>query len=601
MRSWSLPLIMAVILSCLFFGAVSEMRFAPAAAAAHTEVVALSKWHPEINLSHNAYYSWRLDPLLAYVESAVASLWGGEFSLQSHLILLLLFLCSGLYVWLNYLDCSTARILGACLSALFLLFVLFLWGQDAVIIGSLVWLPWLALVASKAQAAGSNCSKSMFFLLLVSCLNALSANQLSIITAIAALVAAAGSAPNSACVGVRRWVWALALIPPFLVLQVTPLPPFPDYPPLAHVVSLTGVRGWVRPLVGDQTFPIDVIDQIFIKSAYRTLCLLLFLAFLVVVIRSALESRGDCASNSRATFFLRAGAVTVVLVALDVLVPQTISVAAPLATINRLSPALFQLPLVPVVLALSLFFAVSYVQLSRNMVLLVMIFLSVGFLSYDAKAPEGYVWRMGFLQKKNALSAWQDRRAARYKHILLSPSYSLINSYGVSLLDDQAIFTAPVFRDIDFDGVIFSDSNGARGGDLFRLQPENEGKRWIAHHGGQRGDEWLHVYFPKLLKIRGVELFTGEFKADFPRGVEVLISRSCVAEVDDFGSYDQILDMPIWQGSVQFSAKGYPYYGAQAEVKLIFPAPVETRCLLIKQTGHSPYYEWSLTGFRLLY
>jgi hypothetical protein len=116
--------------------------------------------------------------------------------------------------------------------------------------------------------------------------------------------------------------------------------------------------------------------------------------------------------------------------------------------------------------------------------------------------------------------------------------------------------------------------------------------RWSTQRGGQHGDERIEISFSKPTTVSGIELDTGTFTTDFPRGLTVVGTNGssnptrCHAE------------FPSWQGSIARTPSGHPYFTGQHEVRIIFPEPCLLTTLSLKQTGSAPF-DWSIAEIRI--
>jgi len=223
---------------------------------------------------------------------------------------------------------------------------------------------------------------------------------------------AAGAAPLAA---------PAALVPAAIASQIAPRPGQPDYPFLSRVVPLSGVRGHVHPLLGERTFTVDIIDQAAVKSAYGWTSLLFLGAAAGAAFFLVRKGRIE-----RLPARLAGSALILALImSLDLCLPHPLSIAMPLAAINRLLTGFFEIPLAPVCAPLFLlFFFGLAVAAGRPAWLLPFSAAPLLALSHPFVSPD-------------AVSAWSDFRreyggrrdpaAAEIRRALLSPSYGVIN------------------------------------------------------------------------------------------------------------------------------------------------------------------------------
>jgi hypothetical protein len=128
--------------------------------------------------------------------------------------------------------------------------------------------------------------------------------------------------------------------------------------------------------------------------------------------------------------------------------------------------------------------------------------------------------------------------------------------------------------------------------------------RWSTKPISQLGNEWLEVHLSSSVKnLKGIEISNPAFIGDYPRGIEVLVGKSNNGTCD---SLTLAYKEPWWRGSVENLPNGIRYLTTQNIVKLYFtqpeyqlPSDKEFSCILVKQTGKDPFYEWSVQGFNL--
>jgi hypothetical protein len=119
--------------------------------------------------------------------------------------------------------------------------------------------------------------------------------------------------------------------------------------------------------------------------------------------------------------------------------------------------------------------------------------------------------------------------------------------------------------------------------------------RWSTRTGSQKGNELLTVKFAQPIMLRGVELDPGVYFTDYPRGLRILGGDCKQAQPPEL-----IYNAPIWQGAVNLTSRGVPYFTPRNNVRVIFPKqtpPIE--CLFVKQTGKAQN-DWSISRVRII-
>jgi hypothetical protein len=134
------------------------------------------------------------------------------------------------------------------------------------------------------------------------------------------------------------------------------------------------------------------------------------------------------------------------------------------------------------------------------------------------------------------------------------------------------------------------------------MHDRNIATRWSPGGGAQHGTEWIYVYLPEPQTIHGIELVTGPFHTDFARGIRVSSALHCKQQVRSPTevSFDSLLEVSEWEGSISMTTDGYPYFGGQGGGRMYFRSPTVARCLLIEQTARFPGFDWSIAEVRTL-
>lgn len=545
-----------------------------------------SGWYPLVHLTDNAFLNWGQAPLNALLEWLAF----GTSAADRARISLACFLV-GMILLLSQIDASRP-ILNQGLALLVTAVLAGVFGFDQVIIESLAWFPWTA-------AAVYRCSKSrpspfsLAALVVTSLLLAFSSSELASITLLGALLL--GLNHESATHSPANRVWLIGSIGAAavaLALFRIPVLRFPDYPPLAHVVPYDGIAGLIRPLIGPAT-PIAVISREAVRHTYGGAALALVCLSALVILLSRFNPGP---SPARKLSWVALGLSLSVLA--DTSLPPTLSLIAPLAALSRMLPYLYFFPLAPVFLCgclITLTLALAGSS-SRRV-------LTPGLLSLTAIALLGLCWRNAplFNPKARQPAAKELGSYQMHKDQLVSPSYHLINESGLWVLEKRDRISRAAFKPLSAEEVALSASHGNSPQVLEKLARGEKHNRWSPGRGFQDGSEWIQVFFKTPAEMSGVELATGPYLADFPRGLRVSYLSSCAGPqtADKFSSYSVLSDQPSWPGEIKFTDAGFPYYGAQAVVKIHFPQSVTAQCLLIQQTAKEPNFDWSVVEIKI--
>ena len=354
----------------------------------------------------------------------------------------------------------------------------------------------------------------------------------------------------------------------FALTLLSPDLPWPDYPSLARITSIIDGPPWLaRPLVGED-LPFVATDRTAVISQYEYLLLplaflMLFTGLLVRRIPIARRAWLSCA-------------VLFALVYLDFRIPEEFSQIAPLQSLPRLFPELSLIPIAPIALSIAiggLILIIGLTLLRSNIgIFLGLIFTGVTLILNHKATP---------LLADTAPKEWT-----------ISPSRYVTNFFSPEVLlnaksDWRAI--RPRIQNLKLS------SSNSQQTDARLILDKDQKTRWTPANAKQTGTEWLMFEFSKTQKIIGLELQTGVFDTDFPRGLRIMAGKDCNPD-----SLTPISSFKSWQGQAEFTPMGYPYFSAQSEVRLFFSKEVETNCLRIEQTGKSDNFDWSIAEFRLI-
>lgn len=439
---------------------------------------------------------------------------------------------------------------------------------------------------------------------------AISAVQLGPLVAVLALLLVSAVSTTAR---LRRHFLSFGLLalPSVVLLFSTPAPQLPEYPLLAHVVPDDNLPGHIGALIGPST-ALPIIDRDSLKSALELPLLVAVLLALSLALCQGLSPRLSKVYLSALGLLF--------LVALDVLFPESVAQLGPLATLGRLVPGLFFIPLAPIFLAVALT-AVGVAFFEQRKSPLVHLFtlgvLGASILVVAPAATDGEKLRAGLVYQATTLhpqmaqaisiSSQQQRsqdtpqQSFPVRARLVSPSFRLLNEYGLRPLQEPELFQNPQYISPLLTPAVTAWTNQDEVGNLFDGRDDT---RWSAGAPSQRGGEWLHLYFEEAVELAGIELATGAWRWDFPRGLELRYLSSCPSaeyHQQHLGAYQTLLPAHSWQGKVEFTPDQFPYYGGQDHVQLIFPENATVQCLMIRQTQSHPHFQWSVAELRLLY
>lgn len=587
-------LLAAVGLTALFVllpsSGISRTNYAPAFAEGFS-----SGWKMLLNFEFNTFHPWKFDPIYSLLPSQ--NWW------QLWLLLLAIIYGTGFATSLrNSGSDIRGRVQGAVLSWLSLLWIL---GQDPVVLPFAATLPGLQAVFLYAAKSESKII-SLVSAFAAACVFCLFAQQLAplgvFVAAVASLFLLEAKARDQI---INRIFWA-ALIPAIVYVVLAPAPVFPHYPLQARVVPDDGLSGMLRPLVGADSF-IPITNWVALRSAVRSVTpAALFLVATCFFIAGGMPSR----MIRRFKYF---PTVLLALVLVDAWLPTWLSSIMPVQSIARLLPGgVFYFPLVLIGLALAVVYAFMVCSMSpkqiKPWILSVALMLGAALSTILGGSGPGDILRAGQIYDRTEETLYSqlvghdlgDNRRKIEK--LLSPSYAVYKLRGRSLLESEKRFKQ---RDFQAPGPVKVRFSSRGGAELAAAVTDgNPQTRWFAGGGRQTGKEWLLVDLGSARALDGIELSTGGFVTDYPRGIAVYTLDDCGVESSKVLSLAEakspVFEERDWQGPVLFSSEGLPYFGTQNYVKIVFPKTIESTCLLFRQTQRDSNYDWSVAELRLL-
>lgn len=586
----------------------------------------IEAWCPASDAATNAFFLWRTSPIssaLRNVLSPETPLVAFEFSVG----LLLIFL--GIWclqyntepkcrngVGAPYQSTLTSDLLRTLIAVFGSLSCASLTGSDRVSLAALSWFPLLiscvvlaqsamcqSHVASEEESTSTDrpCSTSSALalgaLFLCSTFLALSANQLGLVLAIAALLFAksvASTETNHQC-GSKGMLYValITLVPPLLLLATIPQTPMPWYPQGVQVVPDDEIPGMLRPFFGPLP-PVPFIDRWAVKELYIPgfhVVLIALFALLILARRSRTAQRQA---------LLVAGA-PIALLFIDLRLPESISIISPLLVIPRVVPELFFIPIENTTIAVAaLGILIAALSLKPSLALLNAPLIGVLSLILLPTPP---------MADKELPTLSNAAFSERHATLLRSPSQFVLRAHHWDalgkdrnwILEREALIESAEFSRISRDDAqITTSTHAGRAKFLIDDRPKT---RWTSGGGRQRGDEWVGLRFSSPRQLDAVELFLGNFVTDFPRGLRVRASASCEAPPRAPGfeqNSEVLLNYPAWYGGLDFTPQGYPYFRGRYSMRLFFPKTEEIQCLLFEQTGESIGTDWSIAEVRIL-
>jgi hypothetical protein len=468
-------------------------------------------------------------------------------------------------------------------------------GSDAVSLSALSWIPLFAVALStilRLSRAGLALAAGPVWLvtLFLSIEASLSSNQLAPLTAVMSWFLATSALhsddPRPTPPLMLAAIVAVAFGPAVYAAYATPSAPFPDYPLTGHIVPDDGLVGIVRPLVGFD-YPLQVVDRGAVKVLFSGPSLLITaLACIVALLVRRCETRGS--------WPLAAAACAVAISALlDTVLPEVFAVIAPISSISRLIPWGTSMSLTPFAVGLATWLlCLASIALLRSSLSIIPCSLALvaGLLPLQATwfKPPLTLHEVARISNEESL-----------RQIALSPSLHVIRSLyrGTAdlplTLQSLRSVAAQSMRSIELTAATLETTPIGNGRTLERLVDGSLRTRWSSALNRQEGVERLVLRFTTPTGIRGIELDPGDYSTDFPRGV-VVTGGSC-----DESAAKQFASFPSWQGSLDFTPTGYPFFHGQSDVQLLFAQEHTVECLFVYQTATAPF-NWTIAEIRTI-
>jgi hypothetical protein len=305
-----------------------------------------------------------------------------------------------------------------------------------------------------------------------------------------------------------------------------------------------GLPGLIRPYFGSASPDQQIINRESIRQEFLLPILLLFICSLASAV------------GKKQILIL----VPSLLVFLDVALPESLSNIMPLATVSRLFPYLFFLPLTDSCFAISATLIAIQATTRKEIILVSTVLVALIVAGLGGRSSQ----------------------RTEFRTITRHPTPSLFveqHTHGLLVPPNSALTTS---SDFSLTTNLLGDVSPNHGG---HFHPR-------LHSQGQSGHEFLRITTAMKSRILGVVLSTGSFQSDYPRAVSI----------DDCEQNQPLLTSYRWLGSLDSTTSGDLYFHSQADAnqRFIFFKPAETTCLEIRQVDQAPQFDWSVTRISLI-
>ncbi len=341
----------------------------------------------------------------------------------------------------------------------------------------------------------------------------------------------------------------------FAANSTSPELPFLDYPATARLTQIFDAPGWyARPLIGPDN-PLPIADRLSLREDLGRLILPCFIGILILLMRTRNFSR----------ILLLCGFL--ILLYCDLRLPENYSQILPLQGLARMLPGITDMALVPI-LSACIIFALTFL-ITLNFELGIYLFTAFTVL----------IWITGPKTVQNCPEQFYG-----------TPSCFAARFFPAETLSTGSLELKKIKPKKD-SLIMESSAADSIATDLVDRNPLS---RWSPGNSRQSGGEWFQLAFDSPQQAVGIELQTGNYSTDFPRGLEVYAGQNC-QELKLVAAYSN------WQGALLFTEKGFPYFGQQADVRVLFNNGKENfSCLKVIQTARNDNFDWSVAEFRLL-
>ncbi|MDZ4785764.1 MAG: hypothetical protein SGJ02_06785 [bacterium] len=545
-------------------------------------------YFPLTNNNSNAYHMWRLDP----ISHQISIYFGSKAAILFQLTIFFIFTSLCLFLLSQTSNKKISQYLIPSIISNICILILF--GFDTVVIGSLAWIP--TLICSYIYVLRFNASRIAWAVfLLTSILFAQSANSLSIPILIICIFAFAYLLKNK-----RKSIYYLLalflLLPAVLVSFNSPSPNIPKLSQYGHFVPGYGTKDGRFPLIGPDTAK-KSIDRSYLREGYEPIgIVILFLSITFFAVKRKI-SINDLSSQISFTAL-----ITGLCVLLDTnFISIKSSQIAPLASFSRLVPGLIFIPLTPIISGLCVFllciaFGINFNKKIRHLIWIIPFLLFVNLVKNDFKIP--------ILKSKSNFDILKEVSTSKFTleqrdliTTINSPSLYLLRQFGLPVMALREVEKNVTFLHISEFSHSLSSKLGSS--ELLNLKDKDPLTRVRLAPAPQVGGEWLHIKLDKAVGLSGISLTTDNFFSDFPRGLEIKVSKECSDLDQDFKDYVTISSYSDWQGPIHFSKLNLPFFGSQSDVTAIFTSANLIKCILISQISKDPNFDWSATELKL--
>jgi hypothetical protein len=339
----------------------------------------------------------------------------------------------------------------------------------------------------------------------------------------------------------------IAVAPPLILTFLTTISPvLPLLPPHASIVLDDGSAGLLRPLFGRQAAAFQITNRYLLKDLFWLPALFIGSAGLFF-----LKIKGFRNRLATALFV-----VSFCLIS-DIVLPESLSEIAPISTLSRMVPGLFNAPLTTVCIAISMSLLLLLATHSTEKIVATFCLLSITLSSFSHET----------LIKFNTSNFQFFQAPSQSPLMIATPWLKAIkrNNKPTVLIN---ISTVECYPEQNCSFII----------------DKRKQKRWFSQR--QIGKEYIRLRTSSEALIHGIILNHGNFETDFAR----------VLSITDCQSQRVVLPPYRWPGALYETSRHILYFKPQTVPvsTILLAQPVRTSCLEVRQLGTELNYDWSL-------
>jgi len=539
-----------------------------------------------VHFNSNAFLTWTLDPFLALLAKIAP--------FQFFICSILLITGAGIFFFLRRFiawNQSSLELAGAAFSIIALLFLQF--GADIIILSAMVWFPWLLYCAEKISIPSAKLKITWLMLFVATlALSATSANLYAPILAVVFLIAVhsnfqAGSGNTTKLFAVCA---VLVLTSAVAAIYFYSFPSYPTYPIGQFVVPRQFLSTAYTSSIGPEP-ELLTLNRLAFQDLYLPICILVF----IFCAAASLPNIRPTVSSRNLSFLLCASSLSLFVFLDSSLIPQEFHPMMPLQTIQRTIPGAAFVPLTHIFVAVAIVFTgIALASLNYGTFLCILFCLLGGLqavqLSDPTRQSDRTLWTQ--LESTNEVDS--------ALKILVSPSYFVVRYFGSWTLKLLEVQSALTVLPISKENAVLRASSHSELLDTVLLRRSRS--RWSASKGRQEGiNEWIWIGLKSKTNFKALELSSGNFRTDFPRGLRIKVAEGIACEsLESFNNYRTVFENPDLIGNPEATAEGFPYFQADANTRAYLANAESADCILVEQTGIADNYDWSVSKIDLL-